>query len=256
MVDDGKRFCALVAAAGSGVRMRSSVRKPFLCLDSIPLLYHTLARLRACKGCLEMIIAVHPDDFDGIKENRLATLRKHFDVTAVIPGGDSRQQTVDKMLKHVPPGRELILIHDGVRPLVRPDTVEKVTNAAVLSSGGAVAAVPANETVKEVDSSGTVTSTLRRCSLWMVQTPQVFHTEALRTAYTQAARRGRQATDDAALVEAAGYEVVVVTGSRDNIKVTVAQDLTVAQALLAKQIAEGVFDNSILSKIPREGMHQ
>ncbi len=242
MNGNGIRFCALTPAAGSGERMRSAVRKPFLHLESTPMFFHTLARLNMIDGCGGVILAVHPDDLEDFGARRLAFLQERFHVIRVVAGGDTRQETVQKMLDLVPPDMELVLIHDGARPLLRPETAQRVIEAAVGSGVGAIAAMPANETVKEVDELGVIKATHPRDSLWMAQTPQVFFTRIVKAAYEKAALNGWSTTDDAALVERAGYDVGVVTGSSDNIKITEPCDLTVASVLLRKQIEDKVFN--------------
>lgn len=149
-------------------------------------------------------------------------------VAEVVPGGSSRQESVRLGLERVDADR--VVVHDAARPLATPGLVSAVV-AALGDADAAVAAVPLEDTLKQVRS-GVVVRTLDRAGLWRVQTPQAFATAALRTAHERAAASGMQATDDAQLVELAGGRVVVVPGERDNLKLTYPEDLGLAEALL------------------------
>lgn len=149
-------------------------------------------------------------------------------VDVVVEGGATRSGSVRAGLAAVPASAEVIVVHDAARPLARAAHFEAAVAAVRGGADGAVCAVPVNDTVKRV-SAGTVVETLDRSSLWAVQTPQAFRAEALRRAHYS----GTEATDDAAVVEAAGGRVVVVAGDARNIKLTTPGDLTVAEALLA-----------------------
>jgi 2-C-methyl-D-erythritol 4-phosphate cytidylyltransferase len=148
-------------------------------------------------------------------------------VVAVCPGGKRRQDSVVAGLKRLE-GCQWVVIHDGARPCLSPDLIEKGLREAQ-QSGAAIAAVPAKETIKIVEADGTIQHTPRRDSLWVAQTPQIFRFDIIREAYRQA--KG-EATDDASLVEALGYKVKVYIGSYDNIKVTTPEDLALAEIIL------------------------
>ena len=232
-------FTAVVPAAGAGVRMQTGRRKPFLALGSAPVLLHTLCRLSASPACRQIVLAVHADDMPLYSPARRQLLRDEFRVTAVVPGGANRQESVRTALDATEPEPPLVLIHDAVRPLVRVALVEAVA-ARAAQTGAALAAAPAVATIKEVDADGRVLRTPARESLWVAQTPQGFHREVIVDAHARAAADGFLGTDDALLVERIGHPVAVVEDSPDNIKITTPEDLAIAEAVLRWQRENGV----------------
>jgi 2-C-methyl-D-erythritol 4-phosphate cytidylyltransferase len=146
----------------------------------------------------------------------------------VVPGGDSRQASVERALQAAPAGAGLIVVHDAVRPFVTRALIDGVLAAARVD-GAAICALPVAETVKQV-AGGWVETTLDRARLWAVQTPQAFQAALLREAHDKARRDGFVGTDDAMLVERLGHRVRVVPGSERNIKITTPTDLQQARA--------------------------
>ena len=146
-----------------------------------------------------------------------------------VAGGVTRSESVRAGLAAVPPDVPVIVVHDAVRPLAAPELFRAVVAAVVAGADCALPGVAVSDTVKQVDAEGRVEATIDRSRLVLVQTPQAFSAPALRRAHEGAG----DATDDAALVEAAGGSVVVVPGDPANIKITHARDLAVAEALLA-----------------------
>lgn len=156
----------------------------------------------------------------------------------VVAGGDSRQASVRAGLAEISPGCELVLIHDGARPFVKPDLIRECL-AAGAAYGAAVAALPATDTVKEVTAGGVVAASLDRSRLWLVQTPQVFRRQLLMEAHQAAARDSVTGTDDAYLVERLGQPVHVVLGDPDNIKITHPEDVRRSEHTLWQEGKEG-----------------
>jgi 2-C-methyl-D-erythritol 4-phosphate cytidylyltransferase len=154
-----------------------------------------------------------------------------------VVGGASRSESVRNALAAAPEA-EIAVVHDAARPLVTAELVERCI-AAIHAPGvtGAVAAAPVTDTIKEADAAGRVLRTLDRQTLWSIQTPQVFWAEPLRTALAADAAVLGAATDDAGLVEAAGGTVAIVEAPRENLKVTTALDLAVAELLLSRRAA-------------------
>jgi 2-C-methyl-D-erythritol 4-phosphate cytidylyltransferase len=154
-----------------------------------------------------------------------------------VAGGPSRSESVRNALAAAPEA-EIAVVHDAARPLVTRELVERCV-AAIHAPGvtGAIAATPVTDTVKEADSSGRVLRTLDRGALWAVQTPQVFWADALRSALDADADVLAAATDDAGLVEGAGGTVAIVEAPRENLKVTTALDLRLAELLLEARAA-------------------
>jgi len=228
-------FSAVVAAAGQGTRMGGGVRKPFLLLGGQPILEHVLSRLCAARGLAEVVVAVHPDDLDSYRRQS-GELKAKFRVTAIVPGGAVRQESVLAALEATSPGVPLVLIHDAVRPLVLPGLVEKVA-ARAAETGAAIAAVPSVATVKEVDAEGVIVRTPARERLWLAQTPQGFRRDLILEAHRRARADGFVGTDDAQLVERLGHGVVVVEDSPENLKITNPEDLPLAETVLKRQQA-------------------
>ena len=156
-------------------------------------------------------------------------------VTKILIGGQTRSESVLKGLKALPLSTSHVAIHDGVRPLVRPDDIDRVVETAI-EERAAMLAVPATDTVKRVEG-GFVLATLDRDRLHLAQTPQAFQYDLIVEAYRQAAEANDPAifTDDASLIEAKGFKVRVVEPSGPNIKVTTPDDLVLVEALLRRE---------------------
>ncbi len=222
---------AVIVAGGVGSRLKTKVRKPFVRIAGRPLLSWTIAAVEKTPAVDHIVLVVHPDDIKAA-----AALVKRWrcrKVDRIVAGGDSRMASVANGLKALPEGAAWVAVHDGARPLIAPETFEKTVLAA-RQYGAAIVAVPVVPTIKSAKE-GWVTGTLDRRSLWAVQTPQVFERRLLEQSHDNGKRRGMQATDDAALVEAFGRKVRVVEGSHRNIKVTTPEDVAIAEAFLRKK---------------------
>jgi len=194
------------------------------------MLDHAIAALRRAQGCAELIPVLHPEEYDtGTERDRL---KRVFGLETFARGAATRQQSAWAGLLLVRQDVELVLIHDACRPLVSPDTVRRVAEAAH-RCGAAIAAVPAVHTVKEVDDEARIVSTPPRHTLWFAHTPQGFRRELILRAHEAARRDGFEGTDDAQLVERIGGEVRVVRDSDHNLKVTTPEDVVMAEAVLA-----------------------
>jgi 2-C-methyl-D-erythritol 4-phosphate cytidylyltransferase len=218
---------AIVPAGGQGVRMGR--KKPGLPLAGQSILRWTIDVLEATPVIAHVLVAVPPEDVETWRRN-LAACPK---VRAVVAGGAERQDSVRLALAAVPPDVAWVAVHDGVRPCITADLVERVV-AEARAHGAAIAALPVNETVKRA-ADGWVTETVERNGLWAVQTPQVFRADLLREAHRRAAADGVRGTDDAALVERLGAPVRLVSGLAGNVKITRPEDLPLAEALLARR---------------------
>jgi len=225
------RVNAVVVAAGEGKRMQAGVPKPFLSLGGRPLVLHTLARFAESRTTRRVILVVAPKELSRCKdlidaESRLSGLQ-----CVLQPGGRRRQDSVKQGLDRLDPDCEVVVIHDGARPLISPGLVDQCVEAA-FREGAVVVGIPARDTIKVIGADRLVRETPPRASLWEIQTPQVFRAGMIREAYERAAREGIEATDDAMLVERLGKIVTVLEGSRTNIKITTPEDLLLAEALL------------------------
>jgi 2-C-methyl-D-erythritol 4-phosphate cytidylyltransferase/2-C-methyl-D-erythritol 2,4-cyclodiphosphate synthase len=177
----------------------------------------------------EIVLVVAPED---VEQARRVCLRPGGPKTEkVVGGGSDRQASVRNALAEVDANADLVLVHDGARPLATAALFRRCIEAAA-AHGAAVAAVPCSDTVKEVDGEGRVLATLDRSRLWLVQTPQVFRHSLLVQAHEAAVREGVTGTDDASLVERLGYVVRVVLGDPRNIKITWPEDITWAARFL------------------------
>ena len=213
----------LLVAGGRGERARSDglqIPKQFAPLGGRPMISWSFDALHA-GGCESIVVAVPPTYRDAARDL--------FGGEAVIVvGGDTRQESVRRGLAAVE--SEIVIVHDAVRPFAGARLVAAVA-AAAAESGGALAAVPVDETLKSVWK-GNVVETVDRSRLWSAQTPQGFRTEVLRAAHVKAVNEGFEATDDAQLVERYEGRVVVVPGSRTNLKITYPEDLVLAQTFV------------------------
>lgn len=217
---------AIIPAAGQGKRFGAA--KQFQSLGGKPLLLYTLEAFEKC-GTVQGICLVVPEQEIKAARTLLAGLKK---VHWIVAGGAERQESVAKGFR-VLPSCELVVVHDGARPFVTPDSIEKVIQAAG-EWGGAVVGLPLKETVKEIGDDRRVVKTVDRTLLWSIQTPQAFRYEILQRALRQADTDRFVATDEAMLVEKIGQPVKVVEGSPLNIKITTPDDLELAESLLRK----------------------
>ena len=161
---------------------------------------------------------------------------RRFRVGGVAAGGAERFDSVLAGLRSLHEATDLLVVHDAARPLVRPETVRAVI-AAADRAGGAIAAIPAADTLKRVGPDHRILETIPREAVWRAQTPQAFRRAPFAAAMEAAARKGERPTDDAAVAERAGMTVVVVPGDETNLKVTTAGDLALAEQLLAAREA-------------------
>ena len=216
-------------AAGQSRRMKSDKNKNFLELEGKPILIHSLSAFSQVESINHLIVAASPDELEIVNEmiNGVSGLKP----VTVIAGGSERQYSIANALKYVSNDAELILVHDAARPLISIKTINEVIDAARIY-GGAIAAVPATNTIKEIDDNKIIHKTLPRNRLIEVQTPQGFKREILIEAYERAAHEKFLGTDDSSLVERLGYKVKAVMSDYFNIKVTTPEDLMIAQALI------------------------
>ena len=201
------------------------VNKIFAAVAGKPVLWQVLQIFQGCGVVDQSVVVLNEASVE--RGLRLVEEGKFSKVVAVCAGGQRRQDSVAEGLKRLD-GCSWVVIHDGARPCLTVDLVEKGLREARLT-GAAIAAVPLKETVKVVDSEGVIASTPRRESLWAAQTPQIFRFDLITEAHRMV---DGEVTDDASLVEALGHKVKVYMGSYDNIKVTTPEDLALAETIL------------------------
>ena len=221
---------AIIVAAGQGLRMGGSVRKPYLPLAGVPILGRTLTVFTQSGLFKEIIVVVSAADEEHCRRQVVdgVTMRRAI---RIVVGGRNRQESVfNGLAASHGQNDDTVLIHDGVRPFVSEDDLVQCL-AAAKEHGACIAAVPACDTLKQIGSDGRIAQTLSRDAVWLAQTPQGFQLGLVRAAHRQARQDGFAGTDDAQLVERLGQTVTIVQGSRANIKITTPDDLLLAEAI-------------------------
>jgi 2-C-methyl-D-erythritol 4-phosphate cytidylyltransferase len=219
---------ALIVAGGKGLRFGGPVRKQYLLLKGKPIVWWSLQAFEKSPSVRSMILVVPAEDVSRLHTRaRTWMFRK---LTAIVPGGVTRADSVREGLRVVPEACRYVAVHDAVRPLIKPETIEKVIQAARRSKA-ALAACLSKDTVKLANGDGYIHSTPAREKVWMAQTPQAFEIKLLK----QAHQNGKSAsvTDDAMLVERLGVKVRLVDAPADNMKITTPVDLMIAHAVMA-----------------------
>lgn len=223
------RAAAVIVAGGKGVRMAGPVRKQYVALGDEPILARTLRVFSECDAVGQIFLVVPEQDFDYCREHVLSCL-KHEKKIALVAGGVRRQDSVCNGLLAAGQGCRIAVVHDGVRPFVRPEQIVECIDAAE-RCGACILGIPAFDTLKRAGESGFIAETLERDGVWMAQTPQAFRYSTIMKAHELAGRDGFTGTDDASLVERIGGKVEIIPGSRYNIKITTPEDLELANAL-------------------------
>ena len=246
MTDEGniamKKVTAIVPAAGLGKRFGQGGNKPFQMLGNKPLVVWIFEVLESINEIAEIIPVFKKDDM-ALGCNLLEKF-KFSKVKRIAPGGKERQDSVYGALALIDKETDVVLIHDGVRPLIEKSIVEE-SISQLRRVDGVVVGVPLKDTIKEVRSqvSGVrrkgeeiiVKKTLNRSVLWAIQTPQVFKYSVLMKAYRKAMDERFYSTDDSAIVEKYGGKVKAIMGSYSNIKITTPEDLDIAELFLRKR---------------------
>lgn len=227
------KLAAIVPAMGDGRGQQAKQRKLYQLLDGLPVLAHTLDRLEKCPGIDHIYPIVPLEDLEYVKEHILGSGR-YTKVVEVLAGGLLRQDYIYRALIRLGPTYDLVMIHDGSRPLVSQDLLMKVIEAAGVH-GAAISAVPMHDTLKSISRENFITSSFERRRLRATQTPQVFRYDILNRAHVQAARENFYGSDEAQLVERIGERIKVVSGSHLNIYVATREDLVLARALLTTE---------------------
>ncbi len=217
---------AVIAAAGSSQRM-GGVDKVFALLGGKPILARVVDAFQGCNPVDQIVVVLSEQNLE--RGQQLVTEQGWSKVSDVCVGGRRRQDSVAAGLRRLS-NCDWVVIHDGARPLVTVDLINRGLEAAK-ETGAAVAAVPVMDTIKLAGDDRIVHQTLPRQNLWAVQTPQVFGIKIITEAYSRA---NGDVTDDASLVEQLGRRVKIYMGSYDNIKITTPDDLALAKVLWQK----------------------
>jgi 2-C-methyl-D-erythritol 4-phosphate cytidylyltransferase len=219
----------LIPATGSGKRMGSSRNKLLLNLLGQSILSWTISSATFSNSISWIGIISQPEDRVYFEEI-LAQLKLNKPVQ-LINGGSTRQESVYNGLGALPATAEQVLIHDGARCLATPSLFDSCAET-LGSTDGLIAAVPVKDTIKVVNENNIIQSTPDRRQLWAAQTPQGFNVKLLKQCHLQARSKGWEVTDDAALFEKCGLEVLIVQGEETNLKITTPQDLAIAEFIL------------------------
>ena len=247
------RACAVIAAGGVGSRLGHAGGKQLMEVAGRPLMSWSLRAFDQAQSIGHIVVVCPADRMDEMRATAVEPLGLATPVTFA-QAGATRQDSTRAGVAAVPAGFDAVAIHDGARPLVSPEVIDRAVEAlygdgadagaSESAAGGAVIAgepyawdgvvcgQPAVDTLKEVGPAGTIAATPDRARFWTVQTPQVFPVAVMRAAFDAAEREGFTGTDDASLVERAGGHVLLLKTPRDNLKATVPEDLPLIVALL------------------------
>lgn len=223
---------AVIVAAGKGRRMGTEISKQFLPLCGKEILAHTVEKFEKAACIRDIILVTGGDALQDVRQ--MAQEYGWKKIISVTEGGRERQDSVFLGLQQVPQDTEIVLIHDGVRPFVTEEILER-SIAAAKETGGCVAGVPAKDTIKVCDAEGFAIATPDRSTLRQIQTPQTFRRKEILAAYEKAKADGFLGTDDASVAEHSGFPVRVIMGSYSNIKITTKEDLLIGAAFLKEE---------------------
>lgn len=220
---------AIIVAAGQSTRMGGEGSKQFILLDGVPVIVRTLKAFELADEIREVVIAARQEDIPQMYE-----LIQDYEITKVkqiVTGGATRQESVFRAIAHADGRADFLAIHDGARPLIRPQEIDQAVGAAI-EHGAAALGVPVKDTVKRIDAHGQILETPERSALWSVQTPQIFARALYLRAVEQAGAEAAALTDDCQLIERLGEPVFLVRGAYSNLKITTPEDVFAAEGIL------------------------
>ncbi|MGP3954114.1 2-C-methyl-D-erythritol 4-phosphate cytidylyltransferase [Streptomyces sp. 7N604] len=240
------RIAAVIPAAGRGVRLGPGAPKALRALSGTPMLVHAVRAMARSRAVSVVVVVAPPEGAAGVRTLLDDHAMPETTDVLVVPGGETRQESVRLGLAALPDDVGIVLVHDAARPLVPVDTVDAVAAAVRDGAPAVVPALPVADTVKQVQPRAAgepepVVGTPERAVLRAVQTPQGFDRATLVEAHEKVALEGEGATDDAGMVERLGVPVVVVPGHEEAFKVTRPLDLVLAEAVLARRRATDGF---------------
>jgi 2-C-methyl-D-erythritol 4-phosphate cytidylyltransferase len=228
------KVSVVIPVAGRGRRFGGDTLKQYLEIGNVPTIVLTLQKFVSLKEVSCGVVVAAENEVDRTYQ-LLSTLKGFENRFDVISGGDNRQDSVYRGIKHIPPDTDIIVVHDGVRPLVSTRIILNSIKTAA-AEGACVTAVPAKETIKRVQKEQVI-ETLPRDQLWQVQTPQSFKYSILRDAHEKAYKNNFYSTDESALVEWFGFPVKVILGAYTNIKITTEEDIKLARLFYQESLS-------------------
>ena len=226
---DKSQIIAVVPAAGIGSRMQSTLPKQYLSILGKTILEHTVAKLLAHPAIQRVVIVLHPQD----RYFYSLTLAAHPRISTTI-GGDSRAESVLAGLTLLAE-QDWVLVHDAARPCIQQSDIDQLLCQALHKPQGGILAVPVSDTLKQATAQQTISSTVDRSTLWQALTPQLFNVERLRMCLKHALAKQQIITDEASAMEFGGYQPLLIRGRKDNIKVTLPEDVALATFYLQRQ---------------------
>lgn len=225
-----RKVSCIVAAGGSGTRMGASINKLFLEINEVPVIAYTLSALEFCDEIDEIVISAREEDIRYLQE--IVSSFSISKLKTIVIGGQTRGESVLSASKMVSPDCDVVMVHDGARPLVTDDIIKETINSAVYF-GAAACGVKPKCTLKSVDE-GFIKDTIDRENTIEIQTPQAFSKELFDAMYSFSVATIKVATDDCALAEKAGAKIFVTEGSYKNIKITTPEDIKMAEIFLRR----------------------
>ena len=219
----------IIVAAGTGSRMKKDINKQFIKLNDKEIIAHTIDKFYNNDNIDDIVVVIKEEEEKYFVDNVINKYR--FDDIKIAYGGNERQDSVYNGIKKLNNNCDVILVHDGARPFVTGDIIENSIEEAK-KHNAVVVGVKVKDTIKMVSEDGNIIDTPNRNFLWSVQTPQVFKYDIITKAYEDAYNGNYYGTDDAMLVERIGYNVKMVEGSYDNIKITTPEDLKFGEQIL------------------------
>ena len=234
------RTAALVPAAGRGERLGPGAPTALRDMGGVPMLVHAVKALCSAPS-VDLVVVAAPAD--AVEQTRalLSDVAGSTDVE-VVSGGETRAESVARALIALPDDIDVVLVHDAARPLIPVELVMNVVNAVRAGNRAVVPGLAVVDTIKRVDAAGIVQETVPRAELRAIQTPQGFDRALLQMAHAGVDPDALTFTDDAGLVEAMGFEVLVIPGHEDAFKVTTPSDIVFAEAILARRRASGAVN--------------
>ena len=222
---------AILVAGGTGQRMKSAIPKQFLLLQGKPVLFHTMKQFKLADQQIELIVVLPKNQFDFwaklcIEFPEINATTPHI----LVDGGETRFHSSQNGLAAITETEDcLIAIHDGVRPLIKPELISSAFEYAELH-GNAILSVPTKDSIRKWDSVSQKYVAVKRDEIRIIQTPQIFSLKSLRKAFNQS--YNMEFTDDASVVESTGETIHLVDGDYANLKITTSEDLSLAESLM------------------------
>ena len=213
---------AIIVCSGIGKRMNSNIPKQFIKIKEKPIICYTIEKFENCSNIDEIIVVANEEYIEFFKED-IVIKYGYKKITKIVEGGKERLNSVYNGINSVDEKNSIILIHDGVRPFIEEKDIVNIIKKT-MQYDACVIGVKSKDTIK-VCENNIIKNTPNRDNIWLAQTPQAFKYNIIKKAYDIAIKENRLATDDSSLVEELGYNVIMIEGDYNNIKITTQEDL-------------------------------